>query len=567
MVRHGIAQAVKNAVRAVYGQINLPDFSIEVSENPEHGDYATNVALVLAKVLKKPPMEIAVEISNQLPLISYRTEAAPPGFINFFLSDQDLIKRLSRLLQKGVESEIPEWKRKKVMMEFTDPNPFKEFHIGHLYSNIVGEALCRILESVGAKVRRANYQGDVGLHVAKAVFGIRCKLQSGGISFEDLAKKSFEERMRFLGESYVLGAKVFEEGEEAKAEMTDLNKKIFAGVPEIKYIYTRGRAWSLEYFEKIYKRLGTKFDFYYFESKVGKIGEKLVREWLKKGVFEESEGAIVFPGEKYGLHRRVFINSQGLPTYEAKELGLAPVKFKDFRYDRSIIITGSEIVDYFKVLLEALRQIYPELALKTTHIAHGMVRLQEGKMSSRTGDVIRAEELLDEMAERVKKASGAGGNLAESIGVGAVKYSLLRVGVGKDIIFDPDTSLSIEGDSGPYLQYAHARFSSIIRKAPVEDSKIKIKDVPLDKQEHRLLVSLLRMPEVLEDALENFSPSVLAGYLHELAQMANEFYHSHPVLAEKNREKRNFRLALVRGLLPVLARGLWCLGLSAPEKM
>src|SRR3989344_6465982 len=220
------------------------------------------------------------------------------------------------------------------------------------------------------------------------------------ITIHDLEEKSLEKRIQFMGESYAESNRAYEEDEKAKEEIASLNKKIFALDAEVADIYSKGRGWSLEYFENIYKRLGAKFDFYYFEREVGETGLQLVKEYLDRGVFEKSDGAIVFPGEKYGLHRRVFINSEGLPTYEAKELGLAPTKYKNFPYDLSVIVTGSEIIDYFKVLIAALKEIYPSLAEKTRHVAHGMVRLAHGKMSSRTGEVMRAENLLDEVKRR-----------------------------------------------------------------------------------------------------------------------------------------------------------------------
>ncbi|MDP2664598.1 MAG: arginine--tRNA ligase, partial [bacterium] len=353
---------------------------LEHPANSEHGDYSTNIALVLAKKLNKDPREIAESIVLKLKTQNIefleKIEVAGSGFINFFLSQKYLMDEMGEVQKKKEKYGTSAFsKGKKVMVEFTDPNPFKEFHIGHLYSNIVGESLSRVLESQGALVKRANYQGDVGMHVAKAIWGMKKKMEADKLSLAGLAKKSLEERVKFSGQSYALGADAFELDESAKKEIGELNKKIFALDKEVKELYLKGRKWSLEYFEKIYKRLGTKFNYYYFESKVGKVGLDTVKEGLKKGIFKESQGAVIFPGEKYGLHSRVFINSQGLPTYEAKELGLAPTKYKDFKYDTSIIVTGNEIIGYFKVLIQALKLLNPEIGNKTFHISHGMVRL------------------------------------------------------------------------------------------------------------------------------------------------------------------------------------------------
>lgn len=560
MIREKIREFLIDRIQEKFGDIEIPDFSVEVPENPEHGDYATNAALVLGKMHKKNPLEIAEALVTSLREnhIFEKIEVALPGFINFRLAPEFISKKL----KEGVDTEKnPEWDSKKVAIEFTDPNPFKEFHIGHLYTNIVGETISRILEANGAIVKRINYQGDVGLHVAKAIWGMRKKLQITNDKLQNLEKKSLEERIRFMGESYVEGNRAYEENEEAKEEITSLNKKIFDLDPEIKDTYIEGRKWSLEYFERIYKRLGTKFDLYYFEREVGEIGRQIVEENIDK-VFEKSDGAIIFNGEKYGLHRRVFINSDGLPTYEAKELGLAPTKYKDFPYDLSLIITGSEVVDYFKVLFAALNLIYPDLATKHKHIPHGMVRLPAGKMSSRTGEVIRAEDLLEEVKKKVMERNA---EVAEEVSIGAVKYSFLRVGIGKDIIFDVDTSLNIEGDSGPYLQYTYARFRSILRK--IEKNNRKVSQTNMSPKERGLVLMLLRFPEVIKDAADSFSPSAITTYLHNLAMLANDFYHTHPVIQEADEERRNFRIWLIGLLAQTLKKGLAVLGIDAPEKM
>ena len=576
-----IAQAIAELQREQQiSPFDVPVFSVTASEHAGHGDYSTNVALLAAKLVKRPPMEIAELLAVRLRTydaeIMAQVDAVAPGFVNITLSNQLLSGALGHTTSKPAWWRTDGERGKKVIAEFTDPNPFKEFHIGHLYSNIIGEALSRIFEAGGAEVKRANYQGDVGLHVAKAVWGMRRKLGAAGIQLSDLGGKDPNERAKFLGEAYADGARAFEEDESAKGEITALNRKIFANDPEVRELYETGRQWSLEYFERIYRRLGTKFDFYYFERDVGKIGLELVREHLARGVFEESDGAVVFPGEKYGFHRRVFINSEGLPTYEAKELGLAPTKYRDFRYDRSIIITGSEIIDYFRVLLAALKEINPDLAAKTVHIAHGMVRLPGGKMSSRTGDVVRALDLIEEVKARVLKRMaalktelprGRWPEIAEAVALGAIKYSFLRVGVGKDSAFDIETSLSLEGDSGPYLQYTHARLKSILRKYGKEIEKWENRKLELDAAEHRLVVAMLRLPEAIEDALKSFTPNVVANYLHALAQLANEFYHSHPVMQEPDATKRDLRLAIVAGVADTLKSGLGLLGIEAPEEM
>lgn len=558
---------------------------ITASETASHGDYASNVAMVAAKKAGKNPRELASQIVEQVekakPSWLEKIEVAGPGFLNVTLSQAALFEQLS-VMNDGREKEekIKNFAGQKIMIEFTDPNPFKEFHIGHLYSNIVGESLARLLESQGATVRRVNYQGDVGLHVAKALWGLKARLTALNATLEDIEQRSLEERAKFLGEAYALGATKYEEDEAAKEEIKALNKKIYASTgsaqgekdSETRELYEKGRQWSLDYFETIYRRLGTKFEGYYFESNAGPRGIELVREYLQKGVFEESQGAVIFPGEKHGLHNRVFINSLGLPTYEAKELGLALTKYEDWKFDRSIIVTGNEIDEYFRVLLKALSLIRPEIAEKTTHLSHGMVRLPEGKMSSRTGNVITGEWLLNTAVEKAQEKMQESkmqvenmGEVAEIVGVGAIKYALLKNGIGKDTAFSFEESISFEGNAGPYLQYTYVRTRSVLEKAGgMQDIGASSPEISSD--ERQLLVQLLRFDETVTEAAKRYSPSLIATYLFELAQQFNLFYQKYPILKEEG-ETRMFRLQLTEVVGKTIQQGLSLLGIQTPERM
>jgi arginyl-tRNA synthetase len=542
------------------------NFLVENPENESFGDYSSNVALVAAKILKKSPLDLAIELVkkiniSKLPEIE-KVETAKPGFINFHLSQEYLLSQLGEIsLRQGFAG-------KKIMVEFTDPNPFKEFHIGHLYSNTVGESVSRLLEAMGANLRRANYQGDVGMHVAKAIYG----LQNFKIKIEDLEEKSLKEKIKTLGEAYALGAKAYEEDNTKKREIEELNKKIYAKDEAIMPFYEKGRQWSLEYFETVYKRLGTKFDFYYFESEVGINGLELVNEYLEKGVFEKSQGAVIFPGKKYNLHDRVFVNSLGLPTYEAKELGLAFKKYSDFEFDQSIVITGNEIIGYFKVLIAALGKINPDLASKIRHLPHGMVRLPTGKMSSRTGNIITGEWLLDEAKKLLKsKFSEMEEEVLEKVAVGSVKYALLKSSLGHDIEFDFEESINIQGNSGPYLQYTYVRTQSVLEKAKSDKRKETSEfDAPrpglakLEVEEMSLLRSLNKFSEVVGWAGEKFAPNILCNYLFDLAQKFNLFYQKHKIIGS---DQEDFRLRLTQGVGQVVKTGLNLLGIQAPEKM
>lgn len=593
---------IKTAIEESLKKLGLSNTDVRL-EHPEveaHGDYSSNVALILSKTVKKPPREVAVQIvkelseDTELAEIVEKIDVAGPGFINFYLTQNALLNELKEVKkEKGKFGSDKSLKNKKIMVEFTDPNPFKEFHIGHLFSNTVGESLSRLFQSQGATVQRANYQGDVGMHVAKSVWGMMKLENEMPADSTPLAEKA-----QFMGRAYAFGATKFEKDEQVKQEITDLNKKIYQQDSLVIGLYKKGRKWSLDYFETIYKRLGTKFDYYYFESVAGKAGLEFVKENLKKGIFQESQGAIVFPGEKYGLHTRVFVNSLGLPTYEAKDLGLAPTKYKDFPYDESVIVTGNEIDEYFRVLVTALKQINPELGEKVHHISHGMVRLPEGKMSSRTGKVLTGEWLLNEavkaaselaMKKGVQVKDGhnvitdihiIGGqskrdDVSEMVGIGAVKYALLKSGIGNDVVFDFHQIVNLEGNSGPYLQYTYARCQSVLSKSDSKGRSSDSEDRPyqINSEELAILRWIYRFPEVVQDAATQYAPNLVCTFLYELAQRFNTFYNKHSVLRPKDEGQRTkeeitqFRLLLTQAVAQVLKNGLGLLGIQAPEKM
>ena len=565
------------------GGSRFDDFPVVVTPASDirYGDLTTNIAMSSFTKLKgeyASPRALAEKIVESLNShgeiqdVFSKIEVAGGGFINFWYSEKFLLNTVLDFSHGKVFSGVGAYHGMKVMTEFTDPNPFKEFHIGHLYSNIVGESISRILEANGAEVRRVCYQGDIGLHVAKALWGVEKKLDGKDIS--SLSSEPLEVRVKFLGQAYALGATAFEEDEGAKVEIIEINKRVFAKEEKIMALYEVGKTWSLEYFDTIYDRLGTKFWKFYFESEVGERGKALVEEYLEKGVFEESEGAVIFNGERYGLHNRVFINSLGLPTYEAKELGLAPAKYEDYKFDLSVMVTGNEIDEYFRVLLKALSFIYPEIAERTKHISHGMVRLPSGKMSSRTGNVITGESLLDEADQKAearieevregKKISGDTHKIARVIGDGAVKYALLKNNVGGDVVFNFDDVVNFEGNSGPYLQYTYVRIRGILEKAGKSVAMSDLKAQGLELEEEELLRYLLLYPYVLGQAAIHFAPSGIATYLYDLSQRFNTFYQKHKVVGGVNEE---FRLVLVAAVGNVLKNGLNLLGIETVEKM
>src|SRR3989338_1091615 len=480
---------------------------------------------------EKTAQEDFERLENNKPECISKIEFIKPRFINIYLSKEFFAESLKEIVEKGENFGRSEHARGfKVMVEHTQPNPFKQFHIGHMMNNAIGEAVARIIKWNGAEVKTASYHGDIGMHVAKALW---------------------------KGD-YALGSKALEEEAQAKAEIQELNKKIYdKSDPALNKKYEEGRKKSLEEFGQIYERLGSKFDFNFFESEAAPVGKEIVLENMQnlpagRQVFEESEGATVFKGEKYGLHTRVFLNSDKIPTYEAKEVGLAKIKKEKYAFDQSVTITANEQDAFFYVVEAAIGEVFLELKGKLKHLSHGMLRLPSGKMSSRTGDVITAEALIEEVKTRTKGD--------EQVAIAAIKYMILRQSIGNDIVFDFEKSVSTEGDSGVYLQYAHARANSILEKAGRKGNATG------ESGETREIERMLyRFPEIVERAGKESAPNYITTYLTELASSFNNFYAHEQVISDE--PESAYRLAIVEAFSIVMKNGLNILGIAAPEKM
>ena len=498
-----------------------------------------------------------------------KIELAGPGFINFYLSKEFFAQSVKEIHDAKKWGSNDSSSGKKVMVEYTDPNPFKPFHIGHLMTNAIGESIARIFEYSEAEVVRANYQGDVGLHVAKAIWAL-LKKGKGDTSI------SVEAQAQYIGTCYTEASTAYESDENAKVEIDAINKKVYERSDEnINEIYDWGRKVTLEAFETIYKTLGTKFspNCYFFESIMAPIGKKVVEENTGK-VFEESDGAIVFKAENYNpkLHTRVFITKQGLPTYEAKEIGLTITKFTQENPDTSIVVTAIEQGPYMEVVQKALSLVHPEYESLMKHVTHGMMRFASGKMSSRKGNVITGESLLNDSYELVhekiaeRELSDDQKNIiAHQVGVAAIKYTILKQALGGNIIYDEEKSVSFEGDSGPYLQYTAVRSHSILEKAHKEGMQSSI-ELPQNWDTTTLEKYLYRFPEIVLLSYQKLEPHGIATYLSELASTFNSFYAQQQII-DKNDGASPYRIALVEAFLKTMQNGLYLLGISVPEKM
>ncbi len=577
--------SLKKAVRDIAGEELEPQ--IDIPQDLSHGDFSTNAAMLAFAKLKtkseklKTPLDLAEEIVEllntkyKIPNTFRLIEAKPPGFINFFLSESQIDRQINSLIEGLSSKEAKKPSSQSIVFEFGDLNPFKEPHIGHLRIFSVGEAISRLFESDGYRVIRANYQGDVGLHVAKAIYGI-LNHESGIKGFENVSN---EQKARFLGDAYKLGAEKFETDQDAKKEIVSINNKVYqtisvkserergksdGEIEDLFDLWEKGRRVSLDYFEELYKLLGIKYDKYYFESETAPEGLKIVKKNTPQ-VFEEDEGALIYRGEKEGLHTRVFVTSSGNPMYEAKDLALAVMKEQDFPdAEKSIILTANEQVDYFKVLLSALGKVDKEIAEKTTHLSVGFVNLKEGKMSSRTGNVVGANWLLEETKKRLKKEfKQVSDEVLEAISTGAVKWSMLKFSRESNISFSIDESIDLAGHSGPYIQYTYARTQSILAKSGKEHFEAKpVKN--LEEEEIALARLICQFDFAKNSAADSFSPNILCNYLFTLAQTFNSFYEKKKIIGSGREQER---LKLVSAAGTVIKKGLYLLGIEAPERI
>lgn len=551
-------------------------FVVDINKDIDRGDLYTNFALVTAKVFNQNPIVVAMNLTEylnqQLDKNIFKKIEAADAYVNFYLVDSFEIPKNTIIYHKDFTG-------KKIAYEYTDPNPMKEFHIGHLMSNTIGEAISRIGAIAGATIKRYSYQGDAGRHLAVTMWGLRF-MQS---PWPDSDEISITDKVKFLGLAYVTGNKKLAEAKD-KGEESDEYKKVISEIEimnqkiydrsdeEVNTLYDQGREWSLQKFEELYEILGTKFDYYFFESITAPLGLSIIKENLTKPdtIFSHGENnAVIFKGEDYGLHTRVFINAKGLPTYEAKEIGLALTKYELWNFDESIVVTANEQNEVFKVTNKVITMLMPDIGSKMKHISHGMMKLVGEKMSSRTGKVIAGDELVEDMMaasyEKMKDrdlTEEEKKSISRDVAVAGIKFSILKQNFRKDIVFDKEKSLSLEGDSGPYIQYAIVRINSIVKKT--EGLEI-ISDKVFSDEAQNLNRTLWRYNHVCFKAVDEYAPQYVAQYLIDLASRFNAFYNKNKIIEDEKVSKELLDLCVKTK--DVLTRGLTALGIRVVPKM
>ena len=540
---------------------------LESPKDVSHGDISFP-CFNLSKALKKSPQIIAKELAESLALKNPIKKMEVVGaYINFFIDDAEYCKEVFEALKQEDFGKPKLKKKEKVMIEFCQANTHKPFHIGHFRNLCLGDALVRLWKFSGHEVVAANYPGDVGTHVAKCLWALK--------KFHADEQPPEKHRGEWLGLIYAEANSKAEQSPDYKTEISAVLKKLEHGEHEMTKLWNETRQWCHDELNETYQEMEVDFDVFFYESEVEKPGKILVQELLKKGVAKESEGAIIVDLEPYKLDVFVILKTDGTSLYSTKDIALAKQKFEQFGIERSIYIVGSEQKFYFKQLFKTLELMGFKYAKDCYHLSYELVMLPEGKMSSRSGNVITFrmvyEEVLAKALEEVKKRRSDWGDekervTARGIALAALKFSMLNQDNNKTIVFDIEKSLEFEGETGPYIQYVIARINSILRK---HDGKVPHNpdlSVFKDESEIKLIKLLGEFPEAVNDACYSYRPMRLCKYLIDTSQAFNEFYNKCPVLKAEESEKMA-RLALVNSTKKVLSRGLSLLGIPTLEEM
>ncbi len=539
-------QAISATIKSLYGVGVMPVVS---RPEPQFGDFATNVALQLAKQLGKNPREIADEIAAKLRENEDFAEVsvAGPGFINITLSDTALLA-LTR------KDPTPERAGETIVIETNNPNPFKAMHIGHAFNAILADTIANLLAVDGGRMYRVSYHGDVGLHVGKSMYSL-LKFADG--DFAKIEAIPEAERNSFMSKMYAEGSKAYKEDEKAKTEIDDLAAQSFAPKSALYTdIYELCKKWSFEQIDATVARLGNQPIVYRFlESDADYRGVEIVKKNTPK-VFSESDGAYVFAGSKHGSFDNVFVSRTGRGLYAARDLGLMQLKNEQFHPQKSYIVTAEEQRAYFVGVIAAAELAMPELKGETVNISTGTVKLTTGKMSSRDGDVVEIAWLFDEFAKAIE---ARGGESTDQIITGALRYQFLKVKIGSDVVFDINEAVSLTGNTGSYLQYAHARARRILEKVSGVVAPEDVRD-----EDRTLIRKLGEYAEVISLAKRSLEPHHICTYLFELAQEFNRYYEKNQVVGS---DEEAHRAGLVALYADTLRAGLLILGIDAPDSM
>ncbi len=575
-----IKSALKSAAEE-YGvnpeEVDGVVFIMETPPKPELGDIAFPL-FPFAKIFRKSPVQIASAVAEILKKETSEGDVGAAGpYINIKL---DLSGHISKTV-KQINTEKEGYGRtgvlinKKIMVEFSCPNTNKPLHLGHLRNDAIGESVSRILAMNGADVKKVNLINDRGIHICKSMlaykkFGNNSTPESEGLKSD-----------HFVGKYYVKYNEWSKEYPEAEEEAREMLRAWESGDKEVTELWKKMNSWTIEGIKKTYKNTGISFDKYYFESGTYKSGKDEILKGLERGVFyREDDGSVWADLSEINLDKKVLLRGDGTSLYMTQDIGTAIARHRDWPFERLIYVVGSEQQYHFQVLFYILKKLGFDWADNLFHLSYGMVNLPDGRMKSREGTVVDADDLFAELKniahdeisekERIDKVGDVEAT-TDAVALAALNYYLLQVSPGKDMVFNPKDSISFNGNTGPYLQYMGARISSMLRK--FEEKKEEYRDAEPDMDtltepaERELGKILSLFPKAVRDAGEEMNPSVVAGYLYDLTKLFSRYYHDVPVLKDDDKGRVLARIELVKAILQVLKNGFFLIGIPFLERM
>ena len=595
-IENKIEASVIEAVKALYGQ-DVPAAQVQLQKTKkEFEGHLTLVVFPLLKISRKSPEQTAQEIGaylkeHETAIASYNVIK---GFLNLTIASACWVELLDSIHadeRYGLTEAAPD--APLVMIEYSSPNTNKPLHLGHVRNNLLGNALANIIAANGNRVVKTNIVNDRGIHICKSM--LAWKKYGGGETPESSGKKGDH----LVGDYYVAFDKHYkaevselmaqgmtkEEAEAASPLMKEAREMLVkweAGDPEVRALWTMMNGWVYAGFDETYKKLGVSFDKIYYESQTYLEGKAKVLEGLKKGLFYQKEDGSVWADlTPEGLDQKLLLRADGTSVYMTQDIGTAKLRFPDYPIDKMVYVVGNEQNYHFQVLSILLDKLGFEWGKSLVHFSYGMVELPEGKMKSREGTVVDADDLIEEMVQTARETSGELGKLdgiskeeaddiARIVGLGALKYFILKVDARKNMTFNPKESIDFNGNTGPFIQYTYARIRSILRKAAEAGIAIPARlpeNVELSEKEEGLIQMLADFSAIVRQAGTDYSPSVIANYCYDLVKEYNQFYHDFSILREENADLKLFRLALSQNVGKIVRLGMGLLGIEVPERM
>ena len=570
-----LAAKASEAVKAVYGaEIDPSALQVQVTRKEFEGDF-TLVVFPLLRITRQSPDATGVALGDWL--VANCPEVAAynsvKGFLNLSLSNLYWREALAAIVEDGAYGQLPATGR-RVMVEFSSPNTNKPLHLGHIRNNLLGASVSDLLKAAGDEVIKATLVNDRGVHICKSMYAWQQRFN--GATPESTGKKGDH----LVGDCYVEFAKMEKEDPSVMDKVHEMLVQWEEGDPAVRKLWETMNGWVFDGFEQTYKALGITFDRTYYEHDTYLLGKELVQRGLQMGVFvKDPDGSVWCDLTADGLDRKLLLRSDGTSVYITQDLGTAERRFSEYKLDSHIYVVGDEQNYHFQVLKLILKKLGFDWADQIFHLSYGMVELPEGKMKSREGTVVDADDLIEKMYEEAKATSEESGKLEgiseqekerlyRMIGLGALKYFILKVDPKKKMLFNPKESIDFNGNTGPFIQYTHARICSILRKAAEQNLSASLNPaVELSPKEVRLVKILGAYPQKVGEAAAALSPALIANYCYDLAKEFNQYYHDTPVLKEPDREVLQMRLELISTLAGVLRRGMKILGIELPDRM